>query len=116
MTEDRGWVKDGWTTGEGRMVNIESFDYFDKLSMNSLRTGIEQGISNYEVEIASSAIGGLAMTNFIIDSSAAPPCFLSKARTGASLGMTAGNIEYPPQGVLWRTRKVEYRSEGRREK
>jgi len=42
--------------------NIESFDCapFDRLRAG--RTGIEQGISNYEVEIASSAIGGLAMT------------------------------------------------------
>ena len=33
-------------------MNIQSFDYFDKLSMNALRTGIEQGITNDEVEIA----------------------------------------------------------------
>ena len=45
--------------------------------------GIEQGISNYEVEIASSAYGGLAMTLFRIDSSALRPC-----SGQAVLGMT----------------------------
>ena len=47
MTEDRG-----------RIVNIESVPSEAGPDLD----GIEQGISNYEVEIASFAIGGLAMT------------------------------------------------------